>query len=155
MKVKVLNIIIQAKLLAPKIFPKNQEIDELSGQPEWYGFEHKSWSLGEDIRQLLKQEKKLKKDPEVQHAILEIINLKDLRRGRQSFAMLLGNVGSKDLHKEVAKHLEDSDINGHILDTLYKMKVYDYYEEVRQLTKSEFPWVRKLANQYIEKSSKV
>jgi hypothetical protein len=83
---------------------------------EWYGFEHEAWACGEKIRQLLKSAPKLKKDSEIQDGIIAIVNSKNLRRGRQSFALLLGNLSCKHLHQELVKHLKDEDINGHVLD---------------------------------------
>ena len=155
MKSEILNILDKVKSIVPKNYPEDQEVSKTSGQPEWYGFEHETWSAGEQIRALLKDTPKLKKDSGIQTGITEIMNFKNLRRGRQSFVMLLGNISCKKHHQAIAGKLEDPDINGHILSTLYKMKVYDYQKEALKLTNSKFPWVRKLAKKYIEKSGKV
>ena len=148
---EILNKINKAKKLCPKELLADKGLNS-DGIPIWHSFEYKVWELGEQIRQDLLENQKFKKDKNLQKEIMEVIELEKLRRGRQSFVMLLGNTSSSSFHERISAFLEDKDINGHVLKTLLKMKAYQYAEKVKSLETSEHAWVRKTAKHYINKS---
>ena len=56
---------------------------------DWYTFEHEIWDIGEEIRQLTVQNKKKFNEEQIGR-IIGICLDKRVKRGRQSFVMLLG-----------------------------------------------------------------
>src|SRR5437868_6114333 len=98
-KQKILDIVSEAKKLTPSLLESNLP-DFEKGIPAWHDYEHKIWQLGERIRQILLQNKKLRKDSDIQRGILSICVNKNSKRGRQSFIMLLGNVNCAAYSKE-------------------------------------------------------
>ena len=141
-------------MLAPSEFPKDlSSKKELLENPDWYDFEHQVWKIGETVRQIFVKNPKLKKDKDILNEILEIIKTVNLRRGRQSFVLLLGFIGAKSFAPELALFLEDKDINGHILDTLLKMRANGYTEKVKPLLNSDTTWIKNLARKYLERYS--
>lgn len=124
----------------------------LAGAPEWYSFEHEAWAIGEEIRQWLSANLKLKEEKRIKEGIFTVIQNQNLRRGRESFVMLLGYKNAADMAERVAVYLDDDDISGHALDTLHKMKIYGYKEKASTLLTSEKTWVRNVAKKYIQKA---
>jgi hypothetical protein len=121
------------------------------GVPAWHKFENSTWAIGEVIRQSLKARPRLKKDPDVLHAILGVIQNRNLRRGRESFVMLLGFTGAAKYAPIVARFASDPDICGHVVDTLLKMRVPGYTMQIAKLTSHNRAWIRRLAQKYVER----
>jgi hypothetical protein len=124
---------------------------ELLNAPQWYPFELRAWEIGENIRSLLKANKKLRSNDELLSAIAAVIDCENLRRGRQSFFFSLEFVKAQKYAPRVATHLSDSDVRGHALKALLKMRVPGYSEVVRALLNDEQLWIRRLARKYIER----
>lgn len=147
----ILTILDEVDLLTPLEFPEDLPTKkELLGNFAWYDFEIKVWELGENIRYLFLQNPKLKKDKDIINKILKVIKTTNLRRGRQSFVLLLGFVGAKSFAPEIALFVDDKDINGHVLDTLLKMKAKGYADKIKSLINSDVTWIRNLAKKYCE-----
>jgi len=125
--------------------------EHTSGAPEWYGFEHSIWALGEDIRQLLLKSKSLRSDLELHRAILRVATEPKAKRGRQSFIMLLGNAACLQFASQIADQLPDPHVCGHAIDTLTKMKCPDYVEAIEPFTRDKTTWIRNKAKRYIER----
>lgn len=141
-----------AKDLAPAFFPADLPPDPIAPDvPAWHQFENKAWGIGEQIRQSLLAQPKLKKNPEVIRAILEVIQLRNLRRGRESFVMLLGFTGAAMHAPLVATFANDPDIAGHVVDTLLKMRAPGFSKEIFALTSHKRAWIRRLAHRYIDR----
>jgi len=141
----------EALQLAPAVLPPDQPIEGISGQPRWYGFEHSCWQLGERIRHVFLRSPRLRGDPDVVNAILEVIEQQNLLRGRQSFVMLLGSMKAAYAAPRVARWASDPDIGGHVVDTLLRMRVPGYLECVKPHTLSKFAWIRRKAKTYVER----
>lgn len=145
-----------ALLSAPSEYPPDlPSSGELAGAPEWHSFEWKSWEIGEHIRQQLQRNPKLKADTDILDNIIYVIRCRNLRRGRQSFVMLLGFKGASNYADEIASFLNDPDVAGHALDTLLKMRVPGYASEVAPLLDAEQAWIRKKARTYLERYPRV
>jgi len=141
--------------LAPAEYPPTlSPSKELFGAPDWYPFEHEAWQVGEKIRQALVDKPSLRKDREIIHKVLQVSLCRNLRRGRQSFVMLLGFVGAEPFAEELVPYLQDEDVNGHVLDTLLKMKARGFAAEVSPLSKAHETWIRKLAKKYLDRYPK-
>lgn len=149
-KQRILDIIKQAQKLTPgRLEPNLPDFEE--GIPDWHDYEHKIWGLGEKIRQILFLNKRLRKDTEIQQGILSICLNANSKRGRQSFIMLLGNVNCAAYSDEIASQLSDDFVDGHVIDTLYKMKVENYAPNILPYCTHKKTWIRNLAKKYIAK----
>ena len=119
---------------------------------DWYGFELELWDIGENIRQLLCSERK-NLNCEQTEKVLRICLNKNAKRGRQSFVMLLGKKRFIEYADRLAVLLSDDDINGHVLDSLYKMGAAQYCRNAGPFLTSEHTWIKNIAKKYIEKYS--
>jgi len=136
----------------PKFFPPNPPTNkDLRGEPDWYGFEHTAWSIGEGIRLSLKANPKLKTDEEILNMIVHVIKAVNLRRGRQSFVMCLEFAGAAKHAADIAGFLSDHDIQGQVVNTLLKMKAKGFTGQVAPLLGSKQAWIRNYAKTYIER----
>lgn len=148
---EVIEIARNALLLAPTAFPADQPVDRFSGQPKWFPFEIRCWELGEQIRRQLVESPRLRDDSRVGGAILEVIEHNHLRRGRQSFVMLLGSVKFASFAPRLVRWVSDPDVAGHVVDTLLKMRASGYVDVVRPYIASEFSWIRRKAKTFVER----
>jgi hypothetical protein len=147
---EVIATLDRALSFAPSEYPPDlPSSDELRGAPEWYSFELKVWEIGEDIRQQLQKTPQLIADTDFLNKIVSVIQCRNLRRGRQSFVLLLGFKGASGYADEVARLLSDPDVAGHALDTLQKMRLAGYASEVEALLESEHTWIRNKAKTYL------
>lgn len=117
---------------------------------EWHSFELTLWNTGEKIRQLISLHKKSLTQNQLER-ILNICQDKRAARGRQSFVMLLGRKQYADFSHRLISLLNDEDINGHVIDTLYKMRAPGYSTVITPFLQHNRSWIRKAAERYIQK----
>ena len=139
--------------LAPHEVPPLPAKPELRDVPEWRSFEHEAWQAGELARQTLSAHRSWKADPTIRSAILSVALHKPLARGRQSWILALGFVAAQDLASELVPLLGDTQVNGHVVDALLRMRCGDYAGQVWPLTQHEHAWIRKLARRYVKRYS--
>jgi hypothetical protein len=65
----------------------------------------------------------------------------------------LGFVAAKGYAEILAPFLSGPEIDGQVLDTLIKMKVFGYTAEIEKLLYSHKAWIRRLAREYIDRYS--
>ena len=147
----VLNACRDALRQAPKKFPPDLPVNRLSRQPEWYPFEHSVWETGEHIRHAFLKTRSLRKQTEILDAIVKCALARNLRRGRQSFVMLLGHVAAQPYADAIAPLCADPDVAGHAIDTLIKMRAPGYARHVRPLLSAQHAWIRNKARTYLER----
>ena len=117
---------------------------------DWYMFEHELWAVGEEIRQLtLKYKKKF--DKSQLDRIVNICLDKRAKRGRQSFVMLLGRKQYAGYADKIVTILEDEDVEGHVINTLYKMQAGQYVELMKPFLNHKRTWIRNEAKRFINK----
>ena len=139
-------------LLAPEEYLGDLPPTEFTdGLPAFNDFENSAWKIGERVRQTFVDHPQLRKNSDLVQKVLEAALCKNLRRGRQSFVMALAFVGARPHAAELANCLDDPDINGHVIDTLLKMKATGHAHRVRPLLNSDKAWIRRLANRYINR----
>src|SRR5262245_22413769 len=110
-KEEILAACEKALSLAPKEYPPTlPPSKELSGAPDWYPFEHEAWHIGEKIRQAFVAKPSLRKNLEVVQRVSQVALCQNLRRGRQSFIMLLGFVWAKPFADDLVPYLQDKDV---------------------------------------------
>ena len=117
---------------------------------DWYKFEHQLWDVGEEIRQFLLVNKNKLNDNQIER-IIEICLNKKAKRGRQSFVMLLGKKIYCSYAHRLVSLLDDNDVDGHTIDTLYKMGAAEYAELIRPFLTHKQTWIRNEAKRYIKK----
>lgn len=146
-------ILSEAEALIP-----SEALPDLPFMPEapdvhgYYRFEHDLWDKGEEIRQLILESKKKPNIDQIKR-ICNICTNPFAKRGRQSFVMLLGKKCYAEYAPIIASFLSDDDIDGHVVDTLYKMGTPDYVAQIQPLTKHNRTWIRNIAKKYINKYS--
>ena len=146
-------LLTEAENLIPKeSLPDLPFIPEVPDVHDWYRFENDLWNKGEEVRQLILNSKK-KPNREQVKRICEICTNPVAKRGRQSFVMLLGRKCYTEYAPIIAPFLSDDDIDGHVVDTLYKMGISDYVSQIQPLTKHKRTWIRNIAKKYINKYS--
>ena len=117
---------------------------------EWHDFEHRIWNTGEKIRQLVFTSRTYFNHDQI-NRILNICLDKRAKRGRQSFVMLLGKVKYCEHAHVLIPLLEDEDVNGQVIDTLYKMRANSYVSLITPFLKHRQTWIRNTAQKYIQK----
>lgn len=121
--------------------------------PQWHDFEHKLWAIGEEIRQVSVASKKAFNKHQIDR-IVHICLDKKAKRGRQSFLMLMGKTKYCDCANVLVPLLSDDDVNGHVIDTLYKMRAKDYVALITPFLNHQQTWIRNAAKKYVRKFEK-
>lgn len=116
----------------------------------WYEFEGLLWDLGEKIR-LLVFENNIKFNSNQVDRIINICLDKKAKRGRQSFVMLLGKKCYCNYSEQIISILNDDDVDGHVIDTIYKMQSGQYVDQITPFLNHTKTWIRNKAKKYIEK----
>lgn len=125
----------------------------VDGAPDWLTYERMIWDVGERIRLILQKNKALRNSTRLFNKCLEVVADKKYGKGRQTFALLFGDYKKIDYAANLAPLLTDTEIGGHILKTLVKLKVPGHRDAVKPLLKDRADWVRKLAKKYLNENS--
>ena len=145
------NLLTRAEALIPaENLPDLPFTDLAPDVHDWYEFEHKLWDIGEEIRQFLSENKNKLNDVQIQR-IIKICLDKRAKRGRQSFVMLLGRKTYGSYADQIVTLLNDGDVDGHVIDSLYKMGAKDYAELIEPFLTHNRTWIRNKAKRYIQK----
>lgn len=118
----------------------------------WHDFEFTIWNIAEEIR-LLSLESKTALNKSHLDRIIDICLNKKARRVRQSFVMLLGKTKYRNYSGVLAPLLDDEDVNGHVIDTLYKMRAAGYATMITPFLNHKQTWIRNAAKKYVQKFS--
>ncbi len=125
-------------------------MDGVNGAHSWMEYEHKIWQMGESLRPLLKKRKKWHGKGEIMDAVAEILGDEKFGKGRQTFALLLGDFGASSYGSVLADQLASGEVQGHCLKSLRKAKIYGYDKEVKEVYRKKSGWVKKAAKAYLE-----
>lgn len=123
-------------------------MDGVDGAPDWLEFEHRLWQLGETLRKVIKV-KKWKGKNALLDTIAEILCDPKFGKGRQTFALLLGDFGGREYGQSLGAVLNDSEVNGHSIKALCKAKINGYRIPVQAVLDSSKGWVRTAAKKYL------
>jgi len=152
---KLNELLSNAEFMIPdEILPDLPFMETTLDVHDWYDFEHELWGIGEEIRQHILCGKK-KPNAEQVERIVSICMDKRAKRGRESFVMLLGKKCYINYAEKIATLLSDSDVDGHVIDTLYKMGADGYNLQIEPFTNHNRVWIRNKAKKYLEKYSNV
>lgn len=145
------NLLLKAEALIPCEMPP--ELPVMTHFPdvhEWHDFELKLWAIGEEIRQAVSSYKHAFNDRQIER-ILHVCLDKRAKRGRQSFVMLLGRKQYCNYSDVLIPLLDNGDVNGHVIDTLYKMQADGYGAFITPFLNHRQTWIRNIAKKYIQK----
>ena len=117
---------------------------------EWYEFEHRLWEIGEDIRLFLSENKNKLTKNQIERIVAICLD-KKAKRGRQSFVLLLGKKIYNSYADKIVTVLYDDDVDGQVIDTLYKMGAKEYVELIEPFLAHNRTWIRNEAKRYILK----
>lgn len=149
-RARILALLEQARSAVPSSTLVRPSSTTRSDPPKWHDFEFTVWELGEKIRQALTECTSLRKDVDLQRAFLELAVDRRADRGRQAFIMLLGFKSCADHAPRLVGELDDLDVAGHVVSTLYKMKASGFTAQVRPFANDKRAWIRKEAKRYLE-----
>ena len=122
----------------------------VAGGPDWRAYETRIWELGEALRLFLKPKKALRTQA-VTDALSKVVVEKEFGKGRQTFALLLGEFGDESHREVLGWALKDDEIAGHALKSVQKLRLDGFGAEVRQLLdRSRLGWIRSAAKKYLE-----
>jgi hypothetical protein len=134
---------------APRDVPPDLPLSSVTGQPEWYAFEHRVWSEGEALRSVLAQHGRLKRHPDVLLAVVRVLECPGLRRGRQSFSFLFESRAAQPFAPRLVPLLSDPDIAGHVVAALVRMHAPGLQQQLAPYATSPVAWIRRLAQSYL------
>ncbi|MEE1185793.1 MAG: hypothetical protein UHN02_00190 [Acutalibacteraceae bacterium] len=145
------NLLTSAEALIPEDnLPDLPFMDLAPDVHDWYKFESELWGVGENIRQFLLENKNKLNRSQIER-IVEICLDKRAKRGRQSFVMLLGKKMFCDYAEQIVTLLNDDDVDGYVIDTLYKMGATEYADLIEPFLTHNRTWIRNEAQRYIQK----
>ena len=125
-------------------------MENAPGVPAWYGFEFEVWNAGEEIRQLVFASKKRFHKNQTDRILAVCLN-KNAGRGRQSFVMLLGQRKYCDCAGVLIPLLDDADVNGHVIEAVYKMRAKGYTAMIAPFLNHKQAWIRNAAKKYVQR----
>ena len=145
------NLLTRAEALIPEEnLPDLPYMDLAPDVHDWYEFEHRLWEIGEEIRQFLSENKNKLNKNQIDR-IVSICLDKKAKRGRQSFVMLLGKKIYNSYADMIVTVLNDDDVDGQVIDTLYKMGAKEYVEQIEPFLTHNRTWIRNEAKRYVKK----
>ncbi|WP_427875386.1 hypothetical protein [Flavobacterium sp. MMS24-S5] len=118
----------------------------------WYSFEYDIWRLGENLRNIIKK-KNFKKSARVEKAIIEVLMNNRYGKGRETFALLVGEFKFHLSEKQVQTLLEDKEVYGHLIVSLRKLRMKGFDEKMKIIINSEKGWIKTEAKKYLDKSA--
>lgn len=125
----------------------------VAGAPDWLVFEMKIWELGEQLRTSVKKYASVRaRAGVIVEAATQILGEKKFGKGRQAFALLLGDIGGISCANALGTALRDTDVRGHALKSLLKLKIAGFEQEAKQILEEDAGWVRSSAKRYLMQS---
>lgn len=144
-------LFVKAEALIPnELLPDLPYMEEAPDVHDWYMFEHELWGVGEEIRQLILKYK-AKLDNNQIDRIVNICLDKRAKRGRQSFVLLLGRKQYADYASKIVTILDDTDVDGQVINTLYNMQAGQHVELIEPFLNHKHTWIRNEAKRFIQK----
>ncbi len=149
-KKEVEALLIQAEQTIPREDTLNlPPIQGYPHVPQWHPFELELWKIGEQIRQVINSATVLRKDHDLYSRFFKIASDQRGKRGRQSFILLFWYKPCAPWAEKMAGLLGDTDIDGHIISALYKMKARGFSSRVEPYIAVKTTWIRNEAKRYI------
>jgi hypothetical protein len=127
----------------------------VGGAPDWLEYEHWVWQLGEALRFLFKKKKGWHGKSKLLDTCAEILTDDSYGKGRQTFALLLGDFGKGNYGSSLGAMLNDSEVQGHCIKALAKAGIKGFADEIHAIENASHGWIRKAASGYLKKVDQV
>jgi len=125
---------------------------ELRGAAPWLAFEMKIYNLGKALPLVMKKFDLWKGESEVLDAAAAVMKKRDYGRGRQTFALALGEHGSAAYAEALGAALRDDEIAGYAMRALFDGSHAGYAADVRAAAaRSDVVWVQNAAKRYTDR----
>ena len=121
----------------------------VDGAPDWYGFEMALWKLSERLRSVLSVRKDWRSGSEVLQAVLRLCRNQSYAKGRQNFVLMLGDFGGAGEAATLGDLLADTDVQGHAIKALCKLRDHRFRTAVERLMPSLQGWSKSAAKKYL------
>ena len=128
---------------------RSVEMEGQLGAPDWMGYELRIWRLGESLRLFCKKRGWRGNGP-ILEAATSLIARPEYGKGRQSVALLVGEMGGVDYSAALGRAIDDPEICGHAIKALTKLRVAGFASQVAAVQAREAGWVRRAARKYLE-----
>lgn len=119
------------------------------GAPDWLDFEMRIWTLGELLRLMLKKKKNWRGHPSIMCVAANILQRPVFGKGRQTFALLLGDNGDATHGGALGHALRDPDVRGHALKALAQLRIRGFEDQAREIAEEDGGWIRSAAKRYL------
>lgn len=121
----------------------------VDGAPDWLGFETALWKLSERLRPAVSARKDWRSGSEVIRAVLHLCRNQSYAKGRQNFVLMLGDFGGADEAAALGDLLTDSDVQGHAITALCKLRDNRFRSVVEKVMPSLQGWSKSAAKKYL------
>ena len=122
------------------------------GATDWKSFEMRIWRLGESLRLFLKKKRWRGRGP-LLDAVAKVLSDGRFGKGRQTFALLLGDFGGQEYREPLGHVLEDKEVWGHVIKALTKARILGFAGEVAGIQAQESGWIQAAARKYLRSLS--
>lgn len=129
---------------------KKKYMEGVGDAPDWLEYEMRIWELGETLRSICKSQRWKGTNP-LMDAAAHILAKKQYGKGRQSFALLLGDFGGIDYAEPLVKGLYDIEVQGHCIKAMNKAKISGYAPQVEELLENSSGWIKSAAKRYLDR----
>jgi hypothetical protein len=124
---------------------------DLKEAPGWTGYEMKVFNLGRALDLVMRKMNVWRGKGEVLDACAAVLAEPRYGRGRQSYAVVLGEHGQSAYGTELVSMLADEVMAGYAIKAMTQGGYGTYVEEVRAFSDNTRPWVRNAARAYVTK----
>lgn len=121
----------------------------VDGAPDWLGFETALWKLSERLRPVLSARKDWRSESEIMQAVLRLCRNQSYAKGRQNFVLMLGDFGGPEEAAALGDLLTDTDVQGHAIKALCKLRDDRFRGTVERLMPSLQGWSKTAAKKYL------
>lgn len=123
------------------------------GAPDWYEHEVAGWKLANWVRSYLRHEKRLRGRNKIMDVVAGYVADSRLGKGRQNFAMLLGDFAKGAYVEALVGQLEDEEVAAQIWSVLAKWRIAGFEEKARAHLDSADTRLRRNARKYLKRVS--
>ena len=121
----------------------------VDGAPDWLGFETALWKLSERLRPVLSARKDWRSESDIMQAVVRLCRNQSYAKGRQNFVLMLGDFGGPREAEELGHLLTDTDVQGHAIKALCKLRDDRFRAAVKNLAPLLHGWSKSAAKKYL------
>ncbi len=112
-------------------------------------YELRLWNIGEQIRLCINKRPGFRENNNLLARFYKIASEPKAKRGRESFIMLFAYEVCAPWAKDISLLIDDEDVSGHVIVTLYRMRVGGYSKLIEPFRFHNMAWIRAAAKKYV------